>query len=187
MLIPNGSRVLETPRLLLRPFVETDGEAMYRNWTSDPEVARYVTWNVHQSPDESRALCRAWAEEAKDPLKFRWAMVLKETGEPVGSIDVVSLSEERAEGEIGYVSSRSGWGKGLMTEAYKAVMAYLFSQCGFEALLARHDIRNPASGRVMEKCGMSYTHDEEFRGKNDYVGIVSCYRITKSQWQALQP
>lgn len=184
MLIPNGSQPLETSRLLLRPFTEADGDAMYRNWASDPMVARYVTWNAHQSPDDSRALCRLWAEEMADPLKFRWAVVLKETGEPIGSMDVVELDSESCSGEIGYALGRPFWGRGFASEACQAMIYYLFSACGFEAITACHDIRNPASGRVMEKCGLRYSHDETLPlPLKQSTVTVRCYRLDRKDWR----
>lgn len=186
MIIPNGSRPLETERLILRPFRESDGESMFKNWASDPMVTRYVTWEPHTDVSNTRALCKMWEDESKDPKSFRWAIVLKETGEPVGSIDIVALHEDELKGEIGYCSGQVCWGKGIMTEAFKAVMTYLFGECGFESISGRYDVRNPASGRVMEKCGMRYTHDEPFKGKNGYEGTVSCRVITREEWEAQQ-
>ena len=188
MIIPNGSKILETERLILRPFRESDSDDMFKNWASDPEVTKYVTWEPHTDPKNTRALCKMWEDEAReDPKSFRWVIVPKELGEAMGSIDIVGLHEDICRGEIGYCSGRGGWGKGYMTEAFKAVMEYLFTECGFESIYGRYDVRNPASGRVMEKCGMKYLGEEPFTDKRTgETGTVGCRLITKEEWEALK-
>jgi len=55
-----GTRQLDTERLVLRRFVTEDAEAMFRNWASDPEVTKYLTWPTHANVDVTRAVLKDW-------------------------------------------------------------------------------------------------------------------------------
>lgn len=154
MLKHRGTDTLKTGRLVLRPYLEGDGDSMYRNWASDPLVCRYLTWAPHESPDVSRALVSEWASCYGSDHFYHWVITLD--GEPVGDISVVRWSEPNEEAELGYCLSRRLWGQGLMTEALRAVSLYLFDQIGFHRIMLRHDRLNPASGRVMQKAGFLY-------------------------------
>ena len=141
-----GTKRLETERLILRPFTAEDGPAMYKNWTGDPEVTRFLTWPTHPSADVSAQLAAFWAEEAGKPDHYQWAVVLKDLNEPVGSLAVVSHWDDVAKCELGYCLGRAWWGRGLMTEAVKEVIRYLFREVGMNRIEASYDVHNPASG-----------------------------------------
>lgn len=149
-----GTREIETARLLLRPFRAEDGDAMFRNWTHDPEVTRFLTWQPHADVSVSRRLAALWEEEAKKPEVYQWAIVPKDLGEPIGSISVVDSEEKPPSAEIGYCIGRAWWGQGLAAEALRAVIEYLIREVGMRRVWARHDVNNPRSGRVMQKAGM---------------------------------
>ena len=149
-----GTQSLETDRLILRRFTAEDAEAMYRNWASDPEVTRYLTWPCHASPEATRALLEQWTELYADGGYFQWAIQKKGAGEVIGCISVVKLEEEVDAAEIGYCLGRAFWGQGIMPEALGAVMAFLFDEADVNRISARHDANNPKSGRVMQKAGM---------------------------------
>ena len=123
-----GTRELETQRLLLRPFREDDAEAMFRNWASDPEVTRYLTWPTHDDPAFTRTLAAQWEESSRDPAFYQWAVVPKDLGEPIGSLSVVRTDASTESMELGYCLGRAWWGQGLMTEAVRAVVGYLFAE-----------------------------------------------------------
>ena len=75
-----GTKRLETGRLILRRFTVEDAEAMYRNWASDPEVTRYLTWPCHASAEATAALLETWVEKYQDGGYFQWAIEFKEAG-----------------------------------------------------------------------------------------------------------
>lgn len=166
-----GTRVLETQRILLRPFRAEDAEAMFRNWASDTEVTKYLTWQTHKSPEDTRALCAAWEAASEKPDCYQWAVVLKELGEPVGSLSVVRMREEIGSVELGYCIGRAWWHKGLVAEAVQAVIDFLFRDVGVNRIAACHDVRNPNSGRVMQKVGMRYDGTLRGAGRNNQ-GVV---------------
>ena len=149
-----GTKILETARLLLRPFRAEDGDAMFRNWTHDPEVTRFLTWTPHADVEVSRGLAARWEEEAKKADFYQWAIVPKDLNEPIGSISVVRLNEQYESAEIGYCIGKTWWRQGLTSEALRAVIEYLIREVGAKRVSAMHDADNPNSGRVMQKAGM---------------------------------
>ena len=80
---------LETERLRLRPFREDDAEAMFYGWANDPEVTKYLTWDVHESIDVTRYVLKMWVDEYEQPDRINFAIELKDSGELIGGIDVV--------------------------------------------------------------------------------------------------
>ena len=146
---PVFERNIETERLILRPFALDDAQAMFDNWASDDTVTKFLTWPTHQSVADTRAVLAQWVESQS----MEWAIVPKEMGEPVGSIGVVD--DQGDEVEVGYCLSRAAWGKGYAAEALSALIEWLFAH-GVSRVLAKHDVENPNSGRVMQKAGMRY-------------------------------
>ena len=176
-----GTRTLETSRLILRRFRIEDAEDMYRNWASDPEVTKYLTWPTHMSVDVTRMVLNDWIPRYEDGAYFNWAIEWQETGRPIGNIAVVHLTDEIDATEIGYCLGRAYWGCGIMPEALTAVENYLFDEAGLNRITARHDVNNPKSGRVMEKAGMQREGILRQSGKNNQ-GIVdiAVYAILRS-------
>lgn len=155
-LLHKGTRVLETERLILRPFKEGDEVQIYHNWASDDEVTKYLTWPTHASVEVTKKLVDMWIEEGKDLTTYHWGAQLKASGQLVGSMGVVGGNENRKRCTMGYCLSRAYWGKGLTTEALKAMNEFLIKEVGYERVEAYHDVENIASGKVMEKAGMCY-------------------------------
>ena len=149
-----GTKRIETKRLILRPFRMEDADPMYRNWASDPEVTRYLTWNTHTSVEISKQILADWIESYSDPANYQWAIELKEINEPIGSIAAVEMNENTEAATIGYGIGRKLWGQGIMAEALHAVISFFFEEVGVRCVNACHDPRNPNSGKVMQKCGM---------------------------------
>ena len=98
----------------------------------------------------------------------------------IGDISIIEMNEDDSSCEIGYVLGKAYWGHGIMTEALKAVLDFCFTQAGFQEVKARYASLNPASGRVMEKAGMSYlktiTNGVERKG---YLVDLIYYQISR--------
>ena len=98
----------------------------------------------------------------------------------IGDIIIIEMNEDDSSCEIGYVLGKNYWSRGLMTEALKAILDFCFTQAGFQKVRARYASLNPASGRVMEKAGMSYlktiTNGVERKG---YLADLIYYQISK--------
>lgn len=165
---------LYTDRLVLRPFREGDERAMYKNWTCDERVARYCRWHPHRDIEETKSYL-----EMCIGAEYSWAITLKGADEPIGCVDIVGVNSVGVP-ELGYVLMYDCWGKGIMTEAVRAVIDELF-ECGFDKLCACHNVDNPASGKVMEKCGMTYVGNATAQKKfgSDEQCEVSCFEICR--------
>lgn len=151
-----GTRTITTERLILRRFTLEDAQAMYHNWASDPDVTRYLTWPAHGSVEITQMVLCDWIADYEKDDFYQWAIELRELGQPIGTISVVSHNDKAQLVHIGYALGRRWWRRGIMTEALQAVMDYLFDEVGVNRIESRHDPRNPNSGKVMRKCGMQY-------------------------------
>ena len=154
MLTHKGTRELQTERLTLRRFAAEEAPIMYRNWASDDEVTKFLTWPTHASVEVSEMVLADWLENYERDDYYQWAIVFE--GEPIGSIAVVSRSDRIEKAEIGYCMGKKWWHRGIMSEALGAVIDYLFTEVGMQRIESRHDPRNPHSGAVMRKCGMTF-------------------------------
>ena len=175
--------VIDTSRLTLRKMRMSDAPDVYR-YAKDPEVARHVLWEAHQSVWETRAYIRYLLWQYRSGLPGSWAIELKETGKVVGTIGYMSYNADNATVEVGYSLAREQWGKGLMTEALTAVIAETFRALDMHRIEAMHFTDNPASGRVMEKCGM--THEGHMRERVCCKGVfrdVEMWGILRKDWE----
>ena len=184
MLTHKGTQTIETSRLILRRAVREDAEPMFRNWASDPEVTKYLTWPTYEKVETAYQILDLWASEYEKPDYYQWMIVLKELGEPIGSISVVRQNDRVEEAEIGSCIGSHWWHKGIMTEALNAVIEYLFIEVGMNRVAARHDPNNPHSGGVMRKCGMKYEGTHRACDRNNQ-GICDAaqYAILRSEWK----
>ena len=150
----NGT-ILQTERLVLRPFCQDDLADFYE-YASVEGVGERAGWPHHTSIDESQRILNNFIAEDKT-----FAIVLKETNKVIGSLGVqeYGMEEKLTEfdgylgREIGYVLAKEHWGKGLMTEAVKAVINYLFDVCNLDFLTCGYFDFNVQSKRVQQKCG----------------------------------
>ena len=164
---------IETERLILRPFEIGDAEEMFANWANDERVCRYLSWNTHGDVALTRCLMEQWVKEYERPDVYRFGITLKETGELFGSIDIVRYIDGQP--EIGYCSAYRFWGHGYMTEAAKAVIAFLKDQ-GFKKVYIRADERNVGSNRVIQKCGLTFVKQITVPlKKNNTTCVTNCY------------
>lgn len=178
-----GTKIIETERLILRPFQMEDAEVMFRNWASDPEVTRFLTWPTHRNIGDSKQIIQEWADKGEDPENYQWAMEWKESHEPIGSMGAVRIDNRTEAVTIGYCIGRSFWGKGFTAEALREVIRFFFDEVGMNCVNACHDPRNPNSGKVMKKCGMTYEGTWRAGGVNN-LGVCdeSWYSILKEEY-----
>lgn len=151
-----GTVRLESERIILRPTSVTDAEQMYHNWASDREVTKYLFWQPHADIEVTKEILVNWDQENKKPDYYHWGIVLKETGQIIGAGGALGVSEKHHSTELGYCLGHAYWGKGYMSEAVAAMIAHLFNTVGLNRIAASHDTNNVGSGRVMQKCGMTF-------------------------------
>lgn len=152
---------LETERLVLRPWREEDAEELYK-YASDERVAAPTGFKAHTSVENSREIIRDVLSEPET-----YAVVLKSTGKPVGSVGIMTREhgeEEKAVGyEIGYWIGVPYWGQGLIPEAARELLRRCFEDFGAEEVWCGYYDGNEKSKRVQEKCGFTYRYTEKNR------------------------
>lgn len=151
-----GTVRLETKRLVLRRFRLSDAADMYSTWASDREVTKYLAWPPHDSILTTEQLLFEWEKNYEDPSYYNWAVCLKESGRPLGSVGVIDFIKDSNAMNVGYCIGKKFWNRGYMTEALSAAIRFLLDEVGINTVSAYHAVLNRASGRVMIKCGMRY-------------------------------
>lgn len=150
---------MENPSIQLRHWKEDDAWALFK-YASDPELGPLAGWPPHKSVEESLEVIRTIFN-----TESMWAIVWKASDEPIGCVGYLPSSAsnliiEADHAEVGYWIARPFWGKGICTEALKLVIDHCFNVKGFTTLWGCYFPDNPASGRVMEKCGFQDTGKE---------------------------
>lgn len=183
MMNHQGTKTIETDRLILRAFRNSDAYSAYKNWTSDERVTEFLRWPAHSDVSATEQVIGEWIQETKNPDFYQWAIVLKEIDEPIGSISVVGKNEKLDIVHIGYCIGSKWWNQGITSEALSAIIPFFFNEVGVNRIESQHDPNNPQSGAVMKKCGLKYEgtlRQADFSNK----GIVdaSMYSLLKSEW-----
>jgi RimJ/RimL family protein N-acetyltransferase len=148
--------ILRTDRLVLRPFVLRDAADVQR-LAGDPAIAATTAAIPHPYKD---GMAEAWIGTHQETFDTDGGLVLavtlKENGQLIGAISLLSLDRPSRRAELGYWIGQPYWNQGYATEAARAIIAFGFEGMDLKRVFARYMKRNPASGRVMEKAGMRY-------------------------------
>ena len=169
--------VMGTNRLLLRPWRERDAEALFK-YASNPDVGPRAGWPPHKTVKESKEIIRTVFHN-----DTTWAIELKETGEPIGCIgylpsDGCKIPARDGEPLVGYWIAKPYWNQGICTEALKMVVRHVCKSTSISSLISGHFVDNPASGRVMEKCGFVATGKTYF-DETQYQGEAKPIRVLR--------
>ena len=174
-------RTIETDRLTLRPVTLEDAEDMF-SYASNEDNVRW-TFLANQSIEETQN--NIASVYLASPLG-RWGIVLKETDKLIGTIDLLKIVEKVGRAEVGYTLNKEYWNKGYMTEVVNAVVKLFFEELEMNCLFARHDKENPASGRVMQKAGLKFSHEEPYAKIDpkdpDRIVTMVHYCLTKEDY-----
>lgn len=164
---------LETQRLLLRKFTESDLGELYRIY-SDVEANRFLPWFPAKSMEDARMFFESrYAAEYAKPQAYAYAICLKENDLPIGYLHV-GMDESH---DFGYGLRREFWGRGIATEAGRAVIEQL-KRDGLPYITATHDRNNPRSGGVMRNLGMKYQYSyEELWQPKNFPVIFRMYQL----------
>ncbi|MDO5376941.1 MAG: GNAT family protein [Clostridia bacterium] len=175
---------LDTPRLILRRIAMRDAKDIFA-YSRDEEVARHVLWSAQRDIGEARDYAKFMMRRYRNDEPSSWGIVEKASGRLVGTIGYMDYSEENGSVEVGYSLARWLWNGGYMTEALARVIAYTFDEMDINRIEAQHELTNPASGRVMEKCGMKREGvlRQRLYNKGKYVD-VALYAILRSDPRA---
>ncbi|MDW7739320.1 MAG: GNAT family N-acetyltransferase [Bacillota bacterium] len=153
------------------------------DYASDPKVSKYLTWDRHKSIDESIEYIRKALDRYEKDEAGEWAVILRDINKMIGAIGFVQLDPHNFCGTIGYVIGSKYWGKGLMTEAVRKLIDFAFSEMGLNRIEAYHAIDNEASGRVMQKAGMSFEGvlRQKMFAKEKFWDVRE-YAVIKDDW-----
>ena len=154
--------IIETSRLLLRTFTEDDAALIYE-LNLDPDVIRYTHDPIRDRAHASEILERVIIPQYALYDHGRWAVHKRSNLEFLGWCGL-KYRAELNEIDLGYRFKKEGWGKGYATEAAWASIQYGFEKIGLQRIVARAEIDNIGSWKVLEKCGMTYIGDEEVDG-----------------------
>ena len=182
-----GTATLLTDRLRLRQYQLADTQAMFDNWAGDAEVTKTLMWNTHPNAEYTQRLLENWIKAYKTGRYYHWAIEYE--GQVIGDIALANWSPTRLDGEIGYCLTKRFWNRGIMTEALRTVMRFLFVGVGFRRLTLRHATNNPASGRVMEKAGLVFEGclRQALPDKQSGFSDLALYAALKEEWLKLYP
>lgn len=147
--------MLETERLILRPFQRSDAERVAA-LAGDREIVLNTLSIPHPYTIEDAQQWIARQQESRssgDAVEL--AITIRDSGEVAGAIGLM-LSDEKRRAELGYWLGREYWGRGLVSEASRELVRYGFHSLGLQRVFAFHFARNQASRRVLERLGMSH-------------------------------
>lgn len=152
---------LVTENLLLRPLSPTDS-ARVCELASHLEIAAQTTRIPHPYIEEdAREWIEAQYEEFKRGEQLNFAIVERSRGELIGVCGLLRINRENESAELGYWIGRPYWNQGFATGAVAAVVDYAFRVLGLNRVYSRYMRKNPASGRVLAKCG--FVHEGTLR------------------------
>jgi RimJ/RimL family protein N-acetyltransferase len=177
--------VIETPRVKLRPQVQSDADAFFP-YVADPELSKMVSWAPHTAIDETREWLRSGAEKVAAGTDMIWT--IEHEGAPVGCIGLHgitwamrTLRLDRA--EMGYWIARPFWRKGLMTEAATAATRWAFETLGLHKVTITCFDGNVGSQRVIEKVGYRFLcRSEEDVWRDGKWHAHLRYELISSEW-----
>lgn len=177
-------KTLETKRLILRPWEEADAEILYQ-YAKDPKVGPLAGWPVHTSVDNSREIIRNVLS-----AEGNYAVLLKETGEPVGCVGLMigeesGLKLPKDEAEIGYWLGVPYWGQGIIPEAAGELIRFAFEELGLANLWCGYFVGNDKSKRVQEKLGFVHqcTRENVKLTLLNEVRDENVSKLTKEDWR----
>ena len=182
--------VLETERLILRGWKRRDAAALY-DYARDPQVGPNAGWKPHAGVGESRMIITSLFQQ-----NTTWAITLKPdfaegvpADPPIGSIgfETDAYRPNINSREMGYSLSRAFWGRGIMTEAARRLLAYGFEELDLSSVMIRTGEANERSQRVISKCGFRYegTLRQCYRMYDGQIRDSRVYSMLRGEYQEL--
>lgn len=159
MLNHQGTQTIKTSRLILRRLTVEDANDFFTKLVNDRQVLKYTAWPYHEKEEQTEKMLASWSTAYDKMAFYNWG--IEYDGSIIGNITVYRIYEDTDTVEIGYCFGKDYWNKGFATEAAKAVIEFLFDKVNANKILISYAHKNPASGRVAEKCGMTYVKTED--------------------------
>lgn len=178
--------ILETERLILRPFEDSDAESIYQ-YAKDPDIGPVAGWQPHTSVENSLEIIRNILA-----VPETYAVCLKTDNKAIGSIGLMcgkqsNLDISKNEGEIGYWIGKPFWGQGIIPEATRELIRHAFVDLELQNLWCGYFDGNEKSKRAQEKCGFTYRHTNKdiYWKLLDDIRTEHITRLTKEEWERL--
>lgn len=180
-----GTRIIETERMILRRFEYSDNLSMRKNWISNEKIQSLYSEPVYTTEEKVKELLDKYIGSYREDDYYRWAIIDKKSKECIGQIAYFLVDSKNHFAEIEYCIGEDYQCKGLATEATKAVIAYGFDQMNLHKVQICTKTINPASKRVIEKCGLTYegTLRDYFYTDGQYVGRLF-FSILKNEYKS---
>lgn len=184
MLTHNGTKTIETERLILRRFEYTDDTAMLKYWIADEKIQSLYSEPVYSTKEEVKELLDIYIGSYEKPDYYRWAIIEKDCGECIGQIAYFLVDNKNHFAEIEYCIGSKFQCRGYATEAAKAVIAFGFDEINLHKVQICTKTINQPSKRVIEKCGLTYegTLRDYFFMNGEYVGR-HYFSILRSEYE----
>ncbi len=181
-----GTQVIETERLLLRPFRYTDDDAMLQYWVADEHIQSLYAEPVYTTKEAVKGLLDAYIGSYERKDVYRWAIIFKENAACIGQIAYFLVDSRNHFAELEYCIGADFQCRGLATEATKAVIDYGFTRIGLHKIQISHKEGNLPSKRVIEKCGFRYegTLRDFFFADGAYIGR-RYYSMLESEFEKI--
>lgn len=149
--------ILSTERLILRPLTSVDAPYMFV-WASDPRVTKYLPYTRYTRVQDAIEWLKTLAEEEG---AYYFGVTRRTDHMLIGSSSLTWCADQQA-WEIGYNLRHDCWNQGYATETTRAMLKFGCESLGAKAFMAKHAVENSASGRVLEKCGLKFSHYGEY-------------------------
>lgn len=146
---------METDRLLLRKITLDDVDDLFE-FSSDPDVSRYMRWETNEAKEETMAFVRAVIQGYGNGTSGDWAIVHKKHKKVIGTCAFVSWSNEHQKAEIGFILHQGYWGQGFALEAVTTFITYGSEVLKLNRIEGHCDPENIGSEKVMRKAGMTF-------------------------------
>ncbi|NMB34031.1 MAG: GNAT family N-acetyltransferase [Clostridium sp.] len=163
--------ILQTNRLVLRPLKLNDAEHVFKSWTSDPDVVKYMQWDLHENLWDTEEWLASEEDSIDNDENYNWGFVLKETNSLIGS-GGFQFDRERNMHEIGYVIMKKYWGQGIASEAVEKIISFAKNTLGIKRMYGKHAKDNPASGRILQKHGFVFKKEKYYPKLSGISGFM---------------
>ena len=177
--------VLKTERLTLRPWRQSDLDDFFE-YASVDGVGQMAGWPPHRSKEDSQSILDRF-------IAHKRTFAIEHKGKVIGSVGIEKYDDwkfpdyaDKRCREIGYVLSKDYWGQGIMPEAVKRVIRYLFEDVGLDAIFCGHFLRNGRSARVQEKCGFEHLLYDKYQTSIGTLEDNEVNILTRERWLSLK-
>lgn len=171
--------IIESNRLRLRNPMKSDLISFYY-YASKPNIGPLAGWFPHQNLDDTKQILDLFIQE-----KNIWALTLKKDDVMIGTVGLHNRQHNHIDGEgceIGFVLDDTYWNQGIMTEAVKEVIKFIFFKLKFDYIMVSHIESNEASKKVIEKCGFRFLNTKKEKYLNNQNVTLYYYKLTKREY-----